>query len=79
LRLNQIAALFERDKSVISRHLRNVYATAELDRAATVAFFAAVQDEGGRTVERQVEDVVQRRLNEITDTFIARSIDGLRS
>jgi prophage maintenance system killer protein len=55
LSLNQIAALFERDKSVISRHLRNVYATAELDRAATVAFFATVQDEGGRTVERQVE------------------------
>ena len=43
LSLNQIAALFERDKSVISRHLRNVYATAELDRAATVAFFATVQ------------------------------------
>jgi hypothetical protein len=55
LSLNQIAALFERDKSVISRHLRNVYATAELDRVATVAFFATVQDEGGRTVERQVE------------------------
>ena len=55
LSLNQIAALFERDKSVISRHLRNVYATAELDRAATVAFFATVQDEGGRTVERQIE------------------------
>jgi prophage maintenance system killer protein len=55
LSLNQIAALFERDKSVISRHLRNVYATAELSRAATVAFFATVQEEGGRTVERQVE------------------------
>ena len=55
LSLNQIAALFERDKSVISRHLRNVYVTAELDRAATVAFFATVQEEGGRTVERQVE------------------------
>jgi prophage maintenance system killer protein len=55
LSLNQIAALFERDKSVISRHLRNVYATAELDRAATVAFFATVQEEGGRTVERQIE------------------------
>ncbi len=55
LNLNQIAALFERDKSVVSRHLRNIYATAELDRAATVAFFATVQDEGGRVVERQIE------------------------
>ena len=26
-----------------------------------------------------VEDVVQRRLNDITDTFIVRSMDGLRS
>ena len=30
-------------------------------------------------ITRLVEDVVQHRLNEITDTFIARSIDGLRS
>ena len=29
-------------------------------------------------ITRLVEDVVQRRLNEITDTFIARSLDGLR-
>jgi LytS/YehU family sensor histidine kinase len=29
-------------------------------------------------ITRLVEDVVQHRLNEITDTFIARSIDGLR-
>jgi prophage maintenance system killer protein len=55
LSLNQIATLFERDKSVISRHLRNVFASEELDRDATVAFFATVQDEGERTVERQVE------------------------
>ena len=39
LSLNQIAALFERDKSVVSRHLRNVYATADEYRAATVGIF----------------------------------------
>jgi prophage maintenance system killer protein len=55
LSLNQIAAVFERDKSVISRHLRNVFREGELDRGSTVAFFATVQDEGGRRVERQVE------------------------
>jgi hypothetical protein len=38
LSLNQIAALFERDKSVISRHLRRVFAEGELDRESTVAF-----------------------------------------
>jgi hypothetical protein len=51
LSLNQIAAVFERDKSVISRHLSNVFREGELDRRSTVAFFATVQDEGGRRVE----------------------------
>jgi prophage maintenance system killer protein len=55
LSLNQIASLFERDKSVVSRHLRNTFASGELARAATVAFFATAQEEGGRTVERQIE------------------------
>jgi death-on-curing family protein len=55
LSLNQMAALFERDKSVISRHLRNVFEENELDPQATVANFATVQKEGERTVTRQVE------------------------
>ena len=37
LTLNQMTDLFGRDKSVISRHLRNVFASGELERAATVA------------------------------------------
>jgi prophage maintenance system killer protein len=55
LSLNQMADLFERDKSVISRHLRNVYKTGELKRSSTVAFSATVQEEGGRQVERRIE------------------------
>ncbi|MDI6739962.1 MAG: virulence protein RhuM/Fic/DOC family protein [Candidatus Edwardsbacteria bacterium] len=55
LSLNQIAALFDRDKSVISRHLGNVYKEGELARDLTVAFFATVQDEGGHPVMRRVE------------------------
>ncbi|OPY75052.1 MAG: hypothetical protein A4E65_03654 [Syntrophorhabdus sp. PtaU1.Bin153] len=47
--------LFVRDKSVISRHLRNVFRNGKLNREATVAFFATAQGEGGRGVERQVE------------------------
>jgi hypothetical protein len=34
---DQVAALFERDKSVISRHLRNVFRIAELERDSVVA------------------------------------------
>ena len=47
LSLNQIAALFERDKSVISRHLRNVYATAELDRRQLLHFLQQFKMKAG--------------------------------
>ena len=40
LSINQMADLFQRDKSVISRHLRNVFGQGELDRDSVVAFFA---------------------------------------
>ena len=55
LSLNQLADLFGRDKSVISRHLRNVYKEGELDRKATVAKNATVQNEAGREVVRNIE------------------------
>lgn len=55
LSLNQMAELFGRDKSVISRHLRNVFASGELERAATVAKNATVQREGDREVIREIE------------------------
>lgn len=55
LNLNQISDLFGRDKSVISRHLRNIFKDNELSHEATVANFATVQKEGKRTVERNIE------------------------
>jgi prophage maintenance system killer protein len=55
LTLDQIAKLFRRDKSVISRHLRNIFASKELLRKATVAKNATVQKEGTREVVREIE------------------------
>ena len=55
LNLMQLATLFGRDKSVISRHLRNIYIDGELDERATVAKFATVQKEGSREIEREIE------------------------
>jgi prophage maintenance system killer protein len=55
LSLSQMALLFERDKSVISRHLRNVFESGELERDATVAQNATVQREGDRQVTREIE------------------------
>jgi len=37
LSLNQLTTLFERDKSVISRHLKNIFTEEELERNAVVA------------------------------------------
>lgn len=45
LSLNQMAQLFDRDKSVISRHLGKVFREGELSKEATVAKNATVQDE----------------------------------
>ena len=55
LSLEQMANLFERDKSTVSRHIKNVFSENELEYSATVANFATVQNEGGRTVERNIE------------------------
>lgn len=55
LTINQMAELFAVDKSGISRHIKNIYATGELQRQATVANFATVQVEGQRSVARDLE------------------------
>jgi hypothetical protein len=55
LSLDQMAELFGRDKSTISRHLKNVFDEGELAYLATVAKFATVQTEGSRQVERHIE------------------------
>lgn len=54
LSLDQMAELFQRDKSTISRHIKNIFAEGELEEGATVAFFATVQIEGDREVTRQI-------------------------
>ena len=46
LSLNQLADLFGRDKSVISRHLRNVFSEKELERNSVVAKHATTAADG---------------------------------
>jgi len=55
LTLNQISLLLTKDKSVISRHINNIYKEKELDRNSTVAKFATVQIEGNREIKRVLE------------------------
>jgi len=46
LNLNQISELFKRDKSVISRHTKNIFNTEELNKKAVVAKFATTASDG---------------------------------
>lgn len=46
LNLNQISSLFEKDKSVISRHLKNVFTSDELIRDSVVAKNATTAQDG---------------------------------
>ena len=55
LSLDQMSSLFQRNKSTISRHIKNIFDEGELIREATVANFATVQTEGDRRVERNIE------------------------
>ena len=55
LTLDQMAELFKRDKSDISRHISNIFKEEELDKNSTVANFATVQNESGRTVTRNID------------------------
>jgi hypothetical protein len=50
---NQMADLFDRDVKTIGKHINNAL-KEELDNS-TVAYFATVQNEGGRNVERDIE------------------------
>jgi prophage maintenance system killer protein len=51
----QMADLFGRERSVVTKHIRNAFQEGELDPGATSAKFAQVRPEGGRTVSREVD------------------------
>lgn len=53
--LDQVAELFQRNKSTISLHIKNIFDCGELQIDSTVAKFATVQNEGNRSVTRNVE------------------------
>ena len=46
LSLDEIAVLFNRDKSVISRHIRNIFIEQELEENSVIAFFATTASDG---------------------------------
>ena len=55
--LDQIANLFNRDKSVISRHIKNIFTQQELDKEVVVAFFATTTQHGAIIGKSQTNQV----------------------
>lgn len=54
LSVEKISDLFEKDRTTIQRHIKNIYKEGELEQDSTCAFFAQVQKEGARNVTRQI-------------------------
>lgn len=54
LSADQMAELFQRDRSTIQRHIKNVLQSGEFQADSTCAVFAQVQNEGSRTVFQQI-------------------------
>ena len=51
---SQMSELFQTDRTVINRHIKNIYKSGELDEKATCAKNAQVRLEGNRTVTRNI-------------------------
>jgi death-on-curing family protein len=63
--LDQISFLFGRDKSVISRHLKNIFNEEELNEKMVVAFFATTKKHGYGEGKTQTKDVKYFNLDVI--------------
>jgi prophage maintenance system killer protein len=55
LSTEQMSRLFDRDRSVLTKHINNVFKDRELEMHSTCAKFAQVQKEGGREVMREID------------------------
>lgn len=54
LSMDQMAELFQRDKSTISRHIKHIFAEGELVRDAVVAKFATTESDG-KVYQKKIE------------------------
>ena len=61
LNQSRIGELFGVDRTVVNRHIHNIYKTGELDEPSTCAKIAQVQKEGGRSITRQLGRCIAER------------------
>lgn len=65
LTLDQMAELFQRNKSTISRHIKNILEVGELDEKVVVAFFATTTPHGAMLNKVQTHNVAFYNLDMI--------------
>jgi prophage maintenance system killer protein len=51
----QIAEVFNVERSVVTKHIKNIFVDKEVEKKSTCAFFTQVQKEGKRKIKRQIE------------------------
>jgi len=62
----KIAELFEKDRSVITRHLKNIFAEGELDEKVVCVNFAHTTQHGAIEGKTQQKEVMYYNLRAIT-------------
>lgn len=65
LSLDQMAELFQRDKSTISKHIKNIFAEGELTREAVVANFATTATDGKTYQVARLDDYLRMTDSEV--------------
>lgn len=65
LTLDDLSVLYQRDKSTISRHIKNIFKEGELQREVVVANFATTSPHGAIVGKEQTHDVTYYNLDVI--------------
>ena len=75
----QMAALFERERSVIAKHIKNIFKEGELDSKVVCANFAHTTPHGAIKGKMQISEVVLYNLDVIISVgYRVKSIAGTR-
>ncbi len=79
LTLDQMAELFQRNKSTISRHIKNILEVGELDEKVVVAFFATTTPHGAMLNKVQTHNVAFYNLDMIISVgYRVNSLRGVQ-
>ena len=79
LTLDQMAELFQRNKSTISRHIKNILEVGELDEKVVVAFFTTTTSHGAMAGKTQTHNVAFYNLDMIISVgYRVNSLRGVQ-